>query len=99
SAPTSGAVEQVGLAMIFFLVKPVTASAFTSGTIKGTSGSIRQNDELSITTAPAAANFGAHSFETAEPADIRQMSMALRSQCSSAFTFKVRSPKDTSMPW
>src|SRR5674476_1495259 len=74
SATTSWAVEQFGLAMMFFLVKPATASAFTSGTINGTSGSMRQAEELSITTAPAAAIFGDHSFDTAPPADIRQMS-------------------------
>jgi hypothetical protein len=39
SATTSCAVEQFGLAMMFFLVKPMTASAFTSGTISGTSAS------------------------------------------------------------
>src|SRR5882757_2016400 len=58
--------------MMFFLVKPATASAFTSGTISGTSGSIRQVDELSITTAPAAALFGDHSLDTAPPADSRE---------------------------
>jgi len=57
NATTSCAVEQFGLAMIFFLTKPTTASALTSGTIKGTSGSIRQAEELSITTAPRGANF------------------------------------------
>ena len=56
------------------LRKPATASALTSGTISGTSGSYRQADELSITTAPAAAIFGDHSFDTAPPADIRQIS-------------------------
>ena len=79
SATTSCAVEQFGLAMMFFLVKPATASALTSGTISGTSGSMRQADELSITTAPAAAIFGDHSFDTAPPADIRQMSTSEKS--------------------
>ena len=65
--------------MMFFLVKPPTASALTSGTISGTSGSIRQADELSITTAPAAPIFGDHSFDTAPPADIRQMSTSEKS--------------------
>ena len=79
SATTSCAVEQFGLAMMFFLVKPATASAFTSGTISGTSGSMRQAEELSITTAPAAPIFGDHSFDTAPPADIRQMSTSEKS--------------------
>ncbi len=38
-ATTICAVEQLGLAMMFFLLKPEMASAFTSGTIKGTSWS------------------------------------------------------------
>ena len=61
--------------MIYFLEKPLAASAFTSGTTSGTSGSIRQAEELSMTTQPAAPIFGDHSFDTAPPADIRQMSV------------------------
>ena len=38
-ATTSCAVEQLGLAMMFRAVKPLIASAFTSGTIRGTSES------------------------------------------------------------
>jgi hypothetical protein len=40
---------------------------------------MRQAEELSITTAPAAAIFGDHSFDTAPPADIRQMSTSEKS--------------------
>ena len=65
--------------MMPFLRKPATASALTSGTISGTSASLRQHEELSITTAPVAAILGDHSFDTAEPADIRQMSMSEKS--------------------
>ena len=65
--------------MIFFLRKPATASAFTSGTISGTSGSMRQALELSITTAPWVPIFGDHSLETLPPADIRQMSTSEKS--------------------
>jgi hypothetical protein len=79
SATTSCAVEQFGFAMMFFLVKPAAASALTSGTISGTSGSIRQAEELSITTVPAAAIFGDHSFDTEPPADIRQISTSEKS--------------------
>src|SRR5436190_565271 len=89
SATTSCAVEQFGLAMMPFLRKPTTASAFTSGTISGTSGSVRQNEELSITTAPAAAILGAQSLATGEPADIRQISTSEKSQCSRALTLSV----------
>jgi hypothetical protein len=39
SATTSCAVEQFGLAMMFFLVKPRDRVGFTSGTISGTSAS------------------------------------------------------------
>ena len=39
SATTICMVWQFGLAMMFFLVYPTTASAFTSGTISGTSWS------------------------------------------------------------
>src|SRR5665647_2987932 len=93
SATTSWAVEQFGLAMMFFLVKPATASAFTSGTISGTSGYMRQADEWSITTShcapifddhffttvPCAPIFGDHSFYTVPLADIRQISTSEKS--------------------
>ena len=79
SATTSCAVEQFGLAMMRFLAKPSSACAFTSGTTSGTSGSIRQCEELSITTAPVAAMRGDQSFEIAPPADIRQMSVPAKS--------------------
>ena len=65
--------------MMFFFMKPATASALTSGTISGTSGSMRHAEELSITTAPAAPILGDHSLDTAPPADIRQMSTSLKS--------------------
>src|SRR4029077_9879307 len=64
----------------------------------GTSGSWRQHDELSITTAPWAAILGDHSLDTSEPADIRQMSVAEKSYCSSAFTLRILSPYETSTP-
>src|SRR5579871_1786372 len=78
-ATTSWAVEQFGLAMMPFFRNPSMAFALTSGTISGTSRSILQHDELSITTAPCAAMRGDHSFDTAEPADIRQISTSEKS--------------------
>src|SRR5438270_13606396 len=51
---------QFGLAMIPFLMF-FNSDAFTSGTTSGTSGSIRQADELSITVAPALAAIGLNS--------------------------------------
>ena len=65
--------------MMYFLTKPLAASALTSGTTSGTSGSIRQAEELSITTQPLAPILGDHSFDTAPPADIRQMSVSEKS--------------------
>ena len=42
----------------------LVCSGFTSGTTRGTSGSIRNAPELSTTTAPRAAAIGPHSAET-----------------------------------
>jgi hypothetical protein len=51
-------VVQLGLAIIPLC--PATAWGFTSGTTKGTLGSIRKHEELSTTTHPAAAATGAN---------------------------------------
>src|SRR4051794_26372880 len=51
-------VVQLGLAMMPLTASPI-ASGLTSLTTSGTDGSIRKADELSMTMAPAAANFGA----------------------------------------
>ena len=51
-----------------------------------------------MTTAPCAAIFGDHSFDTAPPADIRQMSTSEKSKWSIAFTFSVLSPNEHSTP-
>ena len=56
-------VVQLGLAMMPF-GRFRTASGLTSGTTSGTSGSIRNEPELSTTTTPLAAAIGAHSAET-----------------------------------
>src|SRR5439155_26627296 len=55
-------VEQFGLAMIPRCLR--ISRGFTSGTTRGTSGSIRKALELSTTTAPAAAATGLHWRET-----------------------------------
>ncbi len=65
--------------MMFFLPNPFAAAALTSGTISGTSGSMRQADELSMTTHPRAPILGEYSFDTAPPADMRQMSVSEKS--------------------
>ena len=51
-----------------------------------------------MTTQPWAPIFGDHSFDTAPPADIRQMSVPLKSKFSSDLHFRVLSPKETSVP-
>ncbi len=48
---------------------------------------------------PCAPIFGDHSFEIVPPADIRQISVSEKSYWSSVFTFRVWSPKETSVPW
>ena len=50
------------------------SAALTSGTTSGTPGSMRHRDELSMTTAPAAAAAGARVPETLAPAEKRAMS-------------------------
>ena len=66
-ATTIWMVLQLGFAMMPFAgLRPATR--FTSGTTNGTSGSIRQALELSMTVAPAAAAAGARSRDAALPA-------------------------------
>ena len=54
-------VVQFGLAMMPLRASP-TASGLTSLTTSGTSGSMRQADELSTTVAPPATNRSAHAL-------------------------------------
>jgi hypothetical protein len=61
-------VVQFGLAMMPF-GRCATACGLTSETTSGISGSIRHADELSITTAPAAATRGASAREACLPAE------------------------------
>ena len=60
-------VEQFGLAMMPLCVS--ISSGFTSGTTKGTSGSIRNALELSMTMAPRFAASGANVLEIDPPAN------------------------------
>ena len=78
-------VVQFGLAMMPLRISLI-ACGLTSLTTRGTSGSIRQADELSMTTAPAAANFGASSLEDEPPAENSAMSMPVRSATSESST-------------
>src|SRR5690242_2537603 len=78
-------VVQLGLAMM-----RLDASAMrlplTSLTTSGTSGSIRQADELSITVAPASANRGAITLDADPPIEKSAMSTPLGSAVAASST-------------
>ena len=90
-------VVQLGLAMI-----PLRASAiacgFTSLTTSGTSGSIRQADELSTTVTPASANRGARARDVVAPAENSAMSRPLGSAVDASSTVTSRSPYGSTVP-
>src|SRR5918995_3064718 len=90
-------VVQFGLAMM-----PLRASAIDSGltseTISGTSGSMRHADELSMTTAPAAANLGASSLDDVAPAENRAMSRPDTSAVAASSTVISASPQGSVVP-
>ena len=71
-------VVQLGLAMMP-LGGSIASSGLTSETTSGTSGSIRQAEELSITIAPAAATLGAVASEAVLPLENRAMSSPAKS--------------------
>ena len=77
--------------MMFFLRKPSIASGFTSSTISGTSGCMRQAEELSITTGPALPIRSDHALDTSPPADISTMSTLEKSNCSRSWHFSSSS--------
>jgi len=66
-------VVQFGLATMPFGMR-WSAWGLTSATTSGTSGSMRQADELSTTVAPAAATVGAHWRLALAPAEKSAMS-------------------------
>ena len=66
-------VVQFGLAMMPFTASSI-ACGLTSLTTSGTSGSMRQPLELSMTVTPAAAKRGACAFESVAPAEKIAMS-------------------------
>src|SRR5690606_7499094 len=90
-------VEQFGLATMPF-GRRSSASGLTSATTSGTSGSRRKAEELSTTTAPAAANFGANSFDTSAPAENSAMSTPAGSKPASSCTSTSSSPNATRSP-
>ena len=81
-------VEQFG-----FAIRPVCACAawgFTSATTSGTPSSMRNAEELSTTTAPAAMASGAHSRERVAPAEKIAMSMPSKLPGPTAWTVRSR---------
>ncbi len=78
-------VVQFGLATMPLGID-ASAAALTSGTTRGTSGSMRHADELSMTMAPAAANLGASSVEAAAPPENRARSRPAGSAVAASST-------------
>ena len=95
SATTIWMVLQFGLAMIP-RGRVAAAAMFTSGTTSGTSGSIRQALELSITTAPRAAAAGPSSREAAAPALKSAMSTPSKAEGSASRT-SISPPRNGSL--
>ena len=83
-------VVQLGLAMIPFFKEwarlATSRAKFTSDTTSGTSGSLRQADELSITVTPAAANRGACTSDIVFPAENNAMSRPVGSAVAASST-------------
>ncbi len=89
-ATTIWIVVQLGLAMIrrgaFF-----ASAAFTSGTTRGTSSSMRNALELSIITVPWRVIVSANSRDVPAPADTRAKSTPRKSSlCCNSFTVSSR---------
>ena len=78
-------VVQFGFAMMPLRASSI-ACGLTSLTTSGTSGSMRQALELSMTMAPASANRGAWAFEPVAPAENSAMSMPERSAVAASST-------------
>ena len=86
SATTIWIVVQLGLAIIP-RGRSLESTAFTSGTTKGTSVSIRKALELSIITAPYLVMVSANSLEVPAPAEVKAISTPLKSSlCCKSLT-------------
>ena len=88
---------QFGLAMIPLRASAI-ASGLTSETTSGTSGSIRQAEELSTTITPASANRGASAREVVAPAENSAMSRPVGSAVAASSTVTSRSPNGSIVP-
>ena len=80
-------VEQLGLAII--LSSLVKICELITGIINFLLGSIRQAEELSMTTVQTSANFGAHSNEMLPPAENSAISGAIDTAVESPKTSKL----------
>ena len=89
-------VEQLGLAIIPWC--PRAAAGFTSGTTRGTSGSMRKALELSTTTAPARAASGAKRRDMPPPAEKSAMSMPEKESSSRTCTGMLSPLKSKALP-
>src|SRR5437879_12341676 len=90
-------VEQFGLATIPLGIFR-SASALTSGTTSGTSGSIRQALELSMTMAPARAAIGLDSRLTEAGVDDRTLSMPANASARTGPTGHGSPRKSSDLP-
>src|SRR5690606_15265688 len=97
SATSICMVEQFGLAMMP-RGRWRNAPGLTSATTSGTSSSRRKAEEWSITTAPAAANFGAYCRDTSPPAENRAKSTPEGSNVARSRTSTSSLPNATSPP-
>ncbi len=98
SAPSTtimDSVVQLGLAMMPF-GRLRAARALTSGTTRGTSGSIRNEPELSTAIAPRSAAIGAHSAETSSGTSNIATSTPSNTSGASAWT-STSSPRTGSL--
>ena len=84
-ATTIGITEQLAFAIIFLFLNLGNSLEFTSGTIKGISGSFLKNFELSITIVFSAA-IGAHFSAIEEPAAKKAIFTFEKSNCSKLLT-------------
>ncbi len=90
-------VVQLGFATMPLGIE-LSAPGFTSATTSGTSGSMRQADELSTTMAPAAATAGARALLVAPPAENSAMSSPLKSAVAASSTVICSSPQGNVVP-
>ncbi len=90
-------VVQLGLATMPLGMERSSA-ALASGTTRGTSGSMRHAEELSITMAPAATNRGASTRETEAGAEHSARSIPERSAVSASSTTTSPSPHGSVEP-